>query len=95
MVNDMTVPEKIGDMLEPVYPVTGKVQCKKGNDIYDDGIGNMCQGKMFEKKRIGEYNEIKPDNIFGYVGNATAQAADHIHVTYSIFAFSPAIPFFK
>jgi hypothetical protein len=39
MMNNMTVPEKIGDMLEPVYPVTGKVQCKKGYDIYNDRIG--------------------------------------------------------
>lgn len=79
MMHNMTIPEKVDHMLKPVHPVTSKVQRKKSNDIHDDRIGNICKCQVPDKKWIGEYNKIKPDNIFGYIGNATtAKTADHI-----------------
>ena len=55
----------------------------------------MSQSQLAKKKRVGEYNKIKPDNIFGNIGNAAAKAADHIHITDRVFTSSPPIPFFK
>jgi hypothetical protein len=55
----------------------------------------MCQGQYPQEKGVGEYNKVKPDNIFGYIGNAAAQAADHVHIADSVFTFPPSVPFFK
>ena len=94
-MNDVAIPEKIGYMLQTMYPVAGKIQCKKGNDIYNDGIADACQCKPLQQKRIRKNNKIQADHILGNIGYAAAQAADHIHITYCIFSFAPAVPFFK
>ena len=58
-------------------------------------LGICVSDEVFQKKRIGEDNKVKPDHIFGYIGNTAAQAADHIHIPDGILSLSPAIPFFK
>ena len=41
------------------------------------------------------YDKIKTDYILGYIGDSTAEAADHIKIPNGILTFFPAIPLFK
>ena len=94
-MNDMTIPEKVGDMLKPMHPIPRKIQRDKGNEINNDGRLNTCQRKMFQKKGVRQNDEWKTENVFGDIRYTAAQAADHIHIAHCIFPFVPTKPFFK
>ena len=54
VVNDVGVPEYIGGMLNPVYPVARKIKCNKGDDVDGQAFFNMGDGKMLYHPAIAD-----------------------------------------
>src|SRR5689334_8631191 len=94
-MNDMQVPEEIDMMTPSMNPITGKIQDNKGDHVCPDRCFKMNQGNSTHQPSIRQYGNTQSQHILRNVGNAAAQAADHIHVTYCVFAFIPAPEFFE
>lgn len=94
-MNDVQVPEQIYVMLPAMYPVTCKVDADKSNHISKPRSIDMNKRNFTYQPAIGNDCDTEAQHIFGYIGNAAAEAAYHIHIAKGILAFVPAVPLFK
>lgn len=82
-------------MTPAVYPITGKVYYEEGDNISKPCSSDMNDCNLLHQPAIGNDGNGETKYIFCDIGNATAEAGNHVHIADSIFLFSPAPPFFK
>ena len=82
-------------MLPAMHPVARKVDADKSNNIRKPCCMDMRDSDFAHQPAVGNDCDTQSQHIFGDIGNTAAEAANHIHVAKSIFAFIPSVPLFK
>ena len=94
-MDDMQVPENIDVVAPAVHPVSGKINTYKRNKVSKPGSFDMIDSNLLHQPGVSNDADAESQYIFGNIGDAATEAADHVHITDSIFVFSPTPPFFK
>ena len=95
MMNYMPVPEYIYVVAPAMDPITLEIQHEKSDHVCPDRGFDFEDCEMFYHPTVTDNTDANPEHILGYIGNAGAEAGDHIHIPDRIPALVPAIPFFK
>jgi hypothetical protein len=94
-MNDVVVPEQVVLVLEAMHPITGKVEGDEGHQVSKPAGGHVGDSHALHQPPIGNDRHAQTQHVFRYVGNARAEAADHIAHRNGIVAFIPSPPLFE